>query len=82
MVYVTSSGDMWDKIAYEQMGSEGFMNQLIEQNPELIDIVVFPAGIEVVVPEVDDTQTEMPPWRQGLDDAPDALDEFEEDEDE
>lgn len=82
MVYITNSGDMWDKIAHEQMGSENFMNQLIEENQELIDIVVFPAGIEVAVPEVDDTQTEMPPWRQGLDDAPDALDEFEEDEDE
>lgn len=82
MVYITKSGDMWDKIAHEQMGSESFMNQLIEQNLELIDIVVFPAGIEVAIPEVDDTQTEMPPWRQGLDAAPDALDEFEEEEDE
>lgn len=83
MVYVTSAGDMWDKIAYDQMGSEDFMGELIRNNDELVDIVVFPAGIEVDIPEVDDTQTEFPSWRSGLDDEKDDLDEFEEmDEDE
>lgn len=83
MVYVTSAGDMWDKIAYDQMGSEDFMGELIRNNDELVDIVVFPAGIEVDIPEVDDTQTDLPSWRSGLDDEKDDLDEFEEmDEDE
>lgn len=82
MIYVTSEGDMWDKIAYEQMGSENFMGELIRNNDNLVDVVVFPSGVEINVPEVDDTQTDLPSWRSGLDDETDGLDEFEEDEDE
>ena len=81
MIYVTSEGDMWDKIAYEQMGSENFMGELIRNNDNLVDVVVFPSGVEINVPEVDDTQTDLPSWRSGLDDETDGLDEFEEDED-
>ena len=81
MVYITSAGDMWDKIAYEQMGSEDYMSELIQSNYHLIDYVIFPAGIEINVPEVDDTQTELPSWREGLDDEEDDLDEFDEEDD-
>lgn len=82
MIYVTSEGDMWDKIAYEQMGSENYMGELIRNNDDLVDVVVFPSGVEINVPEVDDTQTDLPSWRSGLDNETDDLDEFEEDEDE
>lgn len=81
MSYITVAGDMWDKIAYEQMGSEKYMGELIQNNYHLIDYVIFPAGIEVNIPEIDDTQTELPSWREGLDNEGDELDEFEEDED-
>lgn len=82
-IYITSQGDMWDKIAYEQMGSEDYMGDLIQCNYHLIDYVIFPAGIQVVIPKIDDTQIEIPSWREGLEDEEDGLDEFpEEDEDE
>ena len=82
-IYITSQGDMWDKIAFEQMGSEDYMGDLIRRNYDLIDYVIFPAGIEVVIPEIDDTQIEIPSWREGLEDEEDGLDEFpEEDADE
>lgn len=83
MIYVTQSGDMWDKIAHDILGSEQYMGELIRANPDLIDYVIFPAGIEIQIPEIDDTQTdiELPPWRAGLDDEEDALDEFEEEDD-
>lgn len=82
-IYITSQGDMWDKIAFEQMGSEDYMVDLIQCNYDLIDYVIFPAGIEVVIPEIDDTQIEIPSWKEGLEDEEDGLDEFpEEDEDE
>lgn len=82
-IYITSQGDMWDKIAYEQMGSEDYMGDLIQCNYHLIDYVIFPAGIQVVIPGIDDTQIEIPSWREGLEDEEDGLDEFpEEDEDE
>ena len=81
-IYITSQGDMWDKIAFEQMGSEDYMGDLIQCNYDLIDYVIFPAGIEVVIPEIDDTQIEVPSWKEGLEDEEDGLDEFlEEDED-
>lgn len=81
MIYVTQAGDMWDKIAHDAMGSEQYMGELIKANYDLIDYVIFPAGIEVQIPEIDDTQTdiELPSWRAGLDDEEDGLDEFEED---
>lgn len=82
MTYITVSGDMWDKIAFEQMGSESYMSELIQSNYHLIDYVVFPAGIEIKIPEVSDVQEEMPAWREGLDAEDDNLDEFEEDDDE
>lgn len=82
-IYITSQGDMWDKIAFEQMGSEDYMGDLIQCNYHLIDYVMFPTGIEVVIPELDDTQIEIPSWKEGLEDEEDGLDEFpEEDEDE
>lgn len=83
MIYVTQSGDMWDKIAHDIMGSEQCMGELIGANPDLIDYVIFSAGIEIQIPEIDDTQTdiELPSWRAGLDDEEDALDEFEEEDD-
>lgn len=80
VIYITRQGDMWDQIAYEQIGSESYMGLLIQSNPHLIDYVVFPAGIEIQIPEVDDDQTEYPSWRSGLDDEEDDLDEFKEDE--
>ena len=82
-IYITSQGDMWDKIAFEQMGSEDYMGDLIQCNYHLIDYVIFPSGVQVAIPEIDDTQMEIPSWRDGLEDEEDGLDEFpEEDEDE
>ncbi len=82
-IYITSQGDMWDKIAFEQMGSEDYMGDLIQCNYHLIDYVIFPSGVQVAIPEIDDTQMEIPSWREGLEDEEDGLDEFpEEDEDE
>ncbi|MCM1245908.1 MAG: tail protein X [Roseburia sp.] len=83
MVYVTQSGDMWDKIAHDILGSEQYMGALIRANYDWIDCVIFPAGVELQIPEIDDEQSEieLPSWRQGLDDEEDGLDEFEEEDD-
>ncbi len=82
MTYITSAGDMWDKIAYEQMGSETYMPELVRNNYAYINYVVFPAGIRLQIPETDDAQKELPAWRAGLDKEDDGLDEFEEVDDE
>ena len=79
-VYVTKQGDMWDQIAYEQLGSESYMGILIEKNPDLIDVVIFPSGIEIQLPEISHDEVDYPSWRSGLDGEEDDLDEVEEDE--
>ena len=39
--YTTVQGDTWDLIAYKILGAEHYMQQLIEANPDLIDIFYF-----------------------------------------
>lgn len=64
--YTTISGDMWDKIAYEQMGSVLYTNQLIKANIENAAFFVFPAGITLTIPDtVQKANMELPPWKRG-----------------
>ena len=65
--YTTISGDMWDKIAYEQMGSVLYTDQLIKANADHAAIFVFPAGVVLTIPEVEDSvDMELPPWKRGF----------------
>ena len=64
--YTTISGDMWDKIAHDQMGSERYTDQLIWANLAYRDVYVFPAGVTLVIPETpEETAEELPPWKRG-----------------
>lgn len=64
--YRTVQGDTWDLIAYREysgLGGEKLTSILIEANPEHIDTVIFPAGIELVLPEVSVPMSKsLPPW--------------------
>lgn len=62
--YRTLQGDCWDSIALSLWGTELLMHELMKANPEHADILVFPAGIELVVPEVETSITakDLPPW--------------------
>ncbi len=65
-IYTTISGDMWDKIAYEQMGSVLYLDQIIRANAEYADIFVFPAGMALTIPDVERrVNMELPPWKRG-----------------
>ena len=65
--YTTISGDMWDQIAYKQMGSVLYTDKLIKANADYAAIVVFRAGVVLTIPEVEDKQNmELPPWKRGL----------------
>jgi len=67
-VYVTKTGDMWDQIAYDQLGSELLVGDLLEANKDYINVVVFDSGIPLLIPlvtvvssgAIDNT---LPPWR-------------------
>lgn len=64
--YTTIEGDMWDKIAYEQMGSVLYMDKLVRANTEHAATVLFPAGVVLTIPAVEEVDMQLPPWQRGL----------------
>ncbi|HIX83156.1 MAG TPA: tail protein X [Candidatus Megamonas gallistercoris] len=65
MTYKTVSGDTWDLIAYKILGSEVYMEELLNANQEYKDFIVFPANINLTVLEITvPTVSTLPPWRR------------------
>lgn len=66
--YTTISGDMWDGIAYKVYGDEAYTDKLMKLNPQYRNIVIFPAGVVLDLPEESLTvSVSLPPWkRNGL----------------
>ena len=64
--YYTIQGDMWDGIAKKLYDDKSGVNALLEANQQYADIVVFPAGIILDVPDYEKpTPTNLlPPWRR------------------
>jgi hypothetical protein len=63
--YTTIQGDMWDLIAYNQLGDELYMDDLIAANIDYRETVVFEAGIELTIPTVSTAVgSSLPPWKQ------------------
>lgn len=72
--YTTIQGDTWDGIAYKLYGDEKYMKNLIEANWSFADILVFSAGVELVVPEITDEEKDddnLPIWRRSSSDSDD-----------
>lgn len=62
-VYKTEAGDTWDLIAFKLFGNENLMKELLEENIELSEIVIFPAGVELSIPEIKkDKKGGVAPW--------------------
>lgn len=80
-IYYTEAGDTWDKIAYEQYGSEKYMEQLILANWDKLDVLVFSEGEEITLPELTEEELDdVPVWRSDSDEddgIPAADDELE-----
>ncbi len=63
--YTTVQGDMWDVIAKKVYDDEAGMNVLMEANTDYTEVVVFPAGVYLTVPDWDAPATSLlPPWRR------------------
>lgn len=63
--YTTVQGDMWDIIAYKQMGNEMYMNYLMAANLRYREVVIFPAGVMLTIPTVSTpVGSLLPPWKQ------------------
>ena len=63
-IYITLQGDAWDAIAYRLWGEECLFMALVEANPEHLDVIVFEAGVRLVIPPRPERliTTELPPW--------------------
>jgi len=63
--YTTVQGDMWDSIAYKQLGDIAYTDKLMNLNPAYCHIFIFQAGIVLRLPEkvahIDDA---LPPWKR------------------
>lgn len=63
--YTTVQGDMWDGIAKVIYGDERYMNTLLEANQDKLDVVVFPAGVVLNVPDMAIPKAvTVPPWKR------------------
>ncbi len=64
--YITVQGDTWDLISYKVYGTSRHIGLLMENNYDLLDTFIFGAGIEIMVPELTEDQTDdLPEWRKG-----------------
>lgn len=63
--YTTKSGDMWDSIAYTQLGSTSYTDLLINANLQHKDTFLFPSGIVLTLPEISTKiNSLLPPWKR------------------
>ena len=65
--YKTISQDTWDLISYRCYGDEHYIAELIAANFEYRNMVIFPADVVLVVPEIEaeDSTSDLPPWKRG-----------------
>lgn len=63
--YTTVQGDMWDSIAYKQLGSVYNTDKLMNANLQYREYYIFPAGITLVLPEIKKLiSSSLPPWKR------------------
>lgn len=63
-MYITKQGECWDEVAKAVYGSEKYIGFLMQNNPKLLDITIFSAGIKVNTPEITAKEDDMPMWRR------------------
>ncbi len=65
--YTTSQGDMWDSIAYKQLGDVRHTDRLMRANRQYLGYYSFPAGIVLALPEIpqnNSVSVSLPPWKR------------------
>ena len=60
----TIQGDTWDRLAKCAYGNELLMDVLLAANTEHLNTAIFSAGVQIAVPETEQTvRSALPPWR-------------------
>lgn len=62
--YTTVQGDMWDSIAYKQLGDVAYTDRLMSLNPQYREYFTFPAGVVLTLPDAArEASGTLPPWK-------------------
>ena len=62
--YTTVSGDTWDIIAKKVYGNELLADLLMANNFDLLDTMIFSAGVKVSIPDKpSQVDIDLPLWR-------------------
>lgn len=63
--YTTVQGDMWDSIAFSQLGDVAYTDRLMNLNQNYREYYTFPAGIVLTLPDqTEEAIDTLPPWKQ------------------
>lgn len=65
-MYSTVLGDTWDIVSKKSYGTEFRTDVLMKANPDVANVIVFPSGVQLIVPEIDIVEQfdSLPPWKR------------------
>ena len=62
--YITVQGDTWDVVSLKNYNSELYVADLIKTNSKYRELIFFPAGLVLNIPDVVETvNINLPPWK-------------------
>ena len=65
ITYTTVQGDTFDMLAYRAYGDEFKAHYIIQANPDYANVLVFDAGITLIVPIISKSAaSSLPPWKR------------------
>jgi hypothetical protein len=66
MTYITNQGDMWDNIAFNELGDSSRMTEIIALNTDYKDVIIFSGNIVLELPEpsLSVDVLPLPPWHE------------------
>ena len=64
--YKTEQGDTWDVLALDIYGSEKLAHVIQTANPRYLDVIYFPYGVTLFIPETPAQLSALPapPWER------------------
>lgn len=66
--HITRDNERWDLLAWEYYGDATLYERIIAANPEVMISPVLPPGVRLLIPVMDDDETneteDLPPWKQ------------------
>jgi len=64
--HVTAGGDTFDTLALHYYNDEKLASAIIQANPDYCDMLIFDAGVTLIIPDVSTVTLPetLPPWRR------------------